>query len=335
MGHNRARNRVPSDGSQLCATSRWSLILDSTRQRRATDERIHESAELVLGTNDSYSSSLIRISFIGGLTVLASLLFYQWVISNYPIGTGRIELIRQTAYVVLALILAGVSLVLAAVTRYLMRSPREKGTKNSPLTGVLISLALNDKRSFHAFIVASLFYGVFFAFVSSFLVYQPSGRFSETYGVSIPSMLPVICCGPLGQMPQFVVYLTQQFAILIVPVNVILLIAVSWLVGLNVSIATYSYTNESPSVRGKWFGGLGAIVGLFSVCPTCAGFFLLTMLGLAGAVTFALTLVSLQVVFLAVGIPLLLLTPIITARKLPQSRATSCDLLGDEHTARE
>src|SRR5437879_888440 len=246
MGHNRSRNRVPSDGSQLCATSRWSLILDSTRQRRATDERIHESAELVLGTNDSYSSSLIRISFIGGLTVLASLLFYQWVISNYPIGTGRIELIRQTAYVVLALILAGVSLVLAAVTRYLMRSPREKGTKNSPLTGVLISLALNDKRSFHAFIVASLFYGVFFAFVSSFLVYQPSGRFSETYGVNTPSMLV-----------------------------------------------------------------------------------------LAWAVTFALTLVSLQVVFLAVGIPLLLLTPIITARKLPQSRATSCDLLGDERTARE
>src|SRR5207302_9403106 len=53
--------------------------------------------------------------------------------------------------------------------------------------------------------------------------------------------------------------------------------------GLNLAIATYSYTNESPGVRGKWFGGLGAIVGLFSVCPTCAGFFLLTMLGLAGS----------------------------------------------------
>src|SRR5436853_7389762 len=327
MGHNRSRNRVTSDVSHLCTTSRWSLILYSTRQRLATDERIHESAELVLGTNDSYSSSLIRISFIGGLTVLASLLFYQWVISNYPIGTGRIELIRQTAYVVLALILAGVSLVLAAVTRYLMRMPREKGTKNSPLTGVLISLALNDKRSFHAFIVSSLFYGVFFAFVSSFLVYQPLGRFSETYGVSVPSMLPVICCGPLGQMPQFVVYLTQQFAILIVPVNVILLMAVSWLVGLNVAIATYFFKNQTSNVRGQWFGGVGAIVGLFSACPTCAGFFLLTMLSLAGSVTFALTLSSLQAVFLAVGFPMLLLTPITTARKFPQGRATSCTVL--------
>src|SRR5207245_7842121 len=129
MGHNRSRNCVPSDGSQLCATSRWSLILDSTRQRRATDERIHESAELVLGTNDSYSSSLIRISFIGGLTVLASLPFYQWVISNYPIGIGRIALIRQTVYVVLALILGGVSLVLRAVTSYCMCSPLDNRAK--------------------------------------------------------------------------------------------------------------------------------------------------------------------------------------------------------------
>ncbi len=299
------------------------------------DERIHESAELALGTDDSYSSSLIKISFLGGLTVLTSLLFYQWIISNYPLRTGRIELLEQTAYVVLALILAGVSLVLAAVTRYLMRGARENGTKHSPLTGIVISLALNNKRSFRAFVLASLLYGLFFAFVSSFLVFQPSGRFSETYGVSIPSMLPVICCGPIGQMPQFVVYLTQQFAILIVPVNTILLLVVSWLVGLNVAIATYSYTNQSPSARGKWFGGLGAIVGLLSVCPTCAGFFLLTMLGLAGAVTFALTLSSLQVVFLAVGLPLLLLTPIITAWRVPQSRATSCNLLRDEHTARQ
>ncbi len=299
------------------------------------DERIHESAELALGTDDSYSSSLIKISFLGGLTVLTSLLFYQWIISNYPIRTGRIELLEQTAYVVLALILAGVSLVLAAVTRYLMRGARENGTKHSALTGIVISLALNNKRSFRAFVLASLLYGLFFAFVSSFLVFQPSGRFSETYGVSIPSMLPVICCGPIGQMPQFVVYLTQQFAILIVPVNTILLLVVSWLVGLNVAIATYSYTNQSPSARGKWFGGLGAIVGLLSVCPTCAGFLLLTMLGLAGAVTFALTLSSLQVVFLAVGLPLLLLTPIITAWRVPQSRATSCNLLRDEHTARQ
>ena len=260
------------------------------------------------------------------------MLAYQWAISSYPVGTGKVELIEQTAYIVLALVIAGVGMVVAGVTRYLMRSPTKNVTKNSVLNGIVISIALNDKRSFHAFILASVLYGLFFAFVSSFLVYQPSGRFSETYGVNVPSMLPVICCGQLGQMPQFVVYLTQQFAILIVPLNMILLIAVSWLVGLNVAIATSSYRNQSNIARSKWLGGLGAIVGLFGACPTCAGFFLLTMLGLAGGVAFALTLSSLQVVFLTVGVPMLLLTPIITAWNVPQGCATSCRFPSDKET---
>lgn len=263
------------------------------------------------------------------------MLFYQWILSSYPIGTRSIGLLVQTAYIVLALVLLGVSLVLAGVTRYLMRSPRENSAKNSFLTGILLSQALNDNRSFRAFILGSLLYGLFFSFVSSFIVYQPIGGFSETYGVSVPSMVPVICCGPLGQMPQFVVYLTQQFAILIVPVNVILLVAVSWLVGVNAAIGTYSYTNRSSIHRTKWLGGLGAFVGLFSACPTCAGFFLLTMLGLAGAVSSALTVSSLQAVFLAAGFPLLLLAPVAAARRLPQDWATSCITLGEKRPCRE
>jgi len=189
---------------------------------------------------------------------------------------------------------------------------------------MVLSLALNEKLSFRAFILASLIYGVFFAFVSSFLVFQPLGRFSETNGVTIPSALSVICCGPLGQMPQFVVYLTQQFAILVVPVNLILLFAVSWLVGLNAAIASYAYKHRSSSVGSHWMGGLGAIVALFTACPTCAGFFLLTMLGFTGAVTFALTLSSLQSLFIAVGLPLLVIAPIVTAQRIPKGWMISC-----------
>lgn len=203
----------------------------------------------------------------------------------------------------------------------MLRSARNSGT-NSPLTVIILSHALNDKQSFRVFVLGSIIYGIFFAFVSSFLVYQPLGSFSESYGVRVPSMLPVICCGSLGQMPQFVVYLTHQIAILIVPVNLILLFTVSWLVGINAGIATYAYKNRASNVRPQWFGGFGAIVGLFTACPTCAGFFLLTMLGLSGAVTFAVTLSSLQAVFIAVGLPLLLVAPVLTARKIPNG----CDV---------
>ena len=125
-------------------------------------------------------------------------------------------------------------------------------------------------------------------------------------------------------MPQFVVYLTQQFAILVIPVNLILLFAVSWLVGLNAAVATYAYNHRSSSVGNQWMGGLGAIVALFTACPTCAGFFLLTMLGLTGAVTFALALSSIQSLFIVVGLPLLMIAPIVTARRIPKGWMISC-----------
>jgi len=279
---------------------------------------------LKLGINEYRFSSLIKISFLGGLTALASLLLYQSTVSRYPVQARNITMVNEFAYIVLALVFAGVCVSLGALTRYFMRSSLKNGTTKLPLTIIVLSQALNDKHSFRAFVLACLMYGLFFAFVSSLLVYQPTGHFSETYGVLVPSVLPVVCCGSLGQMPQLVVYLTQEFAILVIPANLILLLAVSWLVGLNVAIATYSYKNRSRNHRNSWFSGLGACVGLFTACPTCAGFFFMTILGLAGAVTFALTLSSLQIVFLGLGLPMLLLTPITTARKYRQGQTAYC-----------
>jgi len=261
--------------------------------------------------------------------ILASLAAYQSILSRYPLDTRNLELLEQTAYGVLALVLTGLCLLLVGATRLLVHGSLTSYETKHSLTVMVLSQALNEKYSFRAFVLASLTYGLFFALVSSFLVFQPLGRFSETSGVSVPSMLSVICCGPLGQMPQFVVYLTQQFAILIVPVNLILLFTVSWLVGLNVAIATFAYKHRSNNVGSNWIRGLGAIVALFTACPTCAGFFLLTMLGLTGAVTFALTLSSLQSLFIAIGVPLLLIAPIITARRIPKDWMISCMFVAD------
>lgn len=282
-----------------------------------------------LERHGSNFSSRIETPVLGGLTILVSLLFYQFILSSYPIESRNLVLLERTAYVVLALVLAGLLLSLAGATLYFMRGSSKYNTTEPSLTVKVLSLALNDKRSFRAFVLASLFYGLFFAFISSFLVYQPIGGFSKTYGVNVPSILSVVCCGSFGQMPQFVVYLSQQFAILIVPANLVLLFVVSWLVGLNASIATYAYKHRSGSVGSQRVAGLGAIVALFTACPTCAGFFFLTMLGLTGAVTFALTLSSLQSMFIAIGLPLLVISPVVTARKIPRGWMTSCTFVGD------
>jgi len=274
-------------------------------------------------------SSPIGISALGALTILASLLVYQSIISSYPLDTRNIGLLVQTAYIVLALVFIGLFFSLVGATSFFLRSSSKNRETESSLTVMVLSLALKEKQSFRAFVLSSLIYGVFFAVLSSFLVFQPLGRFSETSGVSVPSTVSVICCGPLGQMPQFVVYLTQQLAILIVPVNLVLLFAVSWLVGLNAAIATYVYRHRSSIVSNHWMGGLGAMVALFTACPTCAGFFLLTMLGLTGAITLALTLSSLQGLFIVIGIPLLTIAPITTARRIPKDWVISCMAVGD------
>ncbi len=251
------------------------------------------------------------------MTILASLILYQSVLSNYPVQTGNIEFLRQIAYLVLTFVSFGIIASLAGATRHFMHGPSRNPGGASFRTLVTLSLALNDKRSFRIFVLTALIYGLVFGFFSSFIVYRPAGIQADAYGVSVPSAFSVLCCGPFGQMPQFVIYLTQQFAILIIPSNLILLITASWLVGLNAGIAAFAYKNRPETPAGKWLTGFGAMVGLFTACPSCAGFFMLTMLGLGGAVGLALTLSSLQAAFIAMGFPILVMTPILTSRRIP------------------
>ena len=61
---------------------------------------------------------------------------------------------------------------------------------------------------------------------------------------------------------------------------------------------------------------IGAAAGLFIACPTCAGTFLSIFIGTASGIALSLALAQLQTVFIAVSIPVLLVTPYIMARKL-------------------
>ncbi|HEX4919519.1 MAG TPA: hypothetical protein VFV92_02120, partial [Candidatus Bathyarchaeia archaeon] len=170
----------------------------------------------------------------------------------------------------------------------------------------------------------AVIYGIFFSFTSSLAVYRPSGLSIAGGSVMPPSIVSVVCCGPFGQMPQLVVYLTQQFAFLVIPLNLILLFPAAWMVGLNAAIAAYSYKTESVRANRSWIGGFGAIVALFSACPTCTGFFLLAMLGLSSAIPFALTIASLQGLFILSGFPLLILAPLLAARRVTRQTDSTC-----------
>jgi len=60
----------------------------------------------------------------------------------------------------------------------------------------------------------------------------------------------------------------------------------------------------------------GAAVGLFTACPTCAGFFLAESIGGIGATTLAVALTPYQALFIAVSIPLLVAMPFFFAIRL-------------------
>jgi hypothetical protein len=90
-------------------------------------------------------------------------------------------------------------------------------------------------------------------------------------------------------------------------------VIVSYLVALNASIAINAYR---ISKKGSGVSTIGAATGLFIACPTCAGTFLSIFIGTASGIALSIALSQLQTLFIAISIPVLIITPYIMAKKL-------------------
>ena len=178
------------------------------------------------------------------------------------------------------------------------------------------TLGIKAKKTF---VITFIIYGIFFSMTSGILVYQPEVIFSYHYGAEIPSAHVTPCCGPPGYMPKFVAYLTEHIGINIVPINLLLQIIVSYLVATNTALAVNAI---SITKKTGGLGSIGATTGLFIACPTCVGSFLSLFIGAASAVTFTIAVTELQTLFIAITIPILVLTPFIISRKIIRSQNT-------------
>ena len=197
----------------------------------------------------------------------------------------------------------------------------------SPPLLVIIADTLSRRKYYWTMIASIIAYGIFYATVSSIIVYRPAENFSEEYFAVIPSIVPTVCCGGPGFIPIFTVYLTEHLGLLIIPANAILLILVSGFVGLNVALAIFTYEHRPKRAGSHWFGGLGAVTGLFTACPTCAGLFLGNLVQGAGTVAVASVLAIYQPVFVAVTIPLLLASTFLITRRLRQALYGTCSVI--------
>lgn len=224
-------------------------------------------------------------------------------------------------YAVMVLMFAGV-VVAALGLRHLLN---EFKSSSSPTAMFVIAQVLGDRRYKRTMITVTLLYGAFFALVSGIVVYRPWENFAQEYLVEIPSSVIAVCCGEVGLVPSLTVYLTDHLGLLIIPANILLLVVMSALVGLNTTLVAYEYRNRPKTHSGRWLLGLGAFTGLFTACPTCAGlFFSAFILGLGSS---ALVILPSTQLYFIVGTILLLIGGIfLSTRMLGPTMLGRCNL---------
>lgn len=226
-----------------------------------------------------------------------------------PSALAAIERIGTVFYILLVV-------ALGAIGYGLRQYHRQKiGNDGSDLFSVIANMTWNS-RSRRIFAITAMLYGAFFSLTSGMLVYQPDVMFSEHYGVMVPSAFIAPCCGEIGYVPKFIFYMTENVGIQIIPINLMLQVTVSYLVGLNMAIAVSAFTILK---KGTGVGSIAAVTGLFIACPTCAGTFISLFLGTSSVVAVTLAVTQLQTILIAVTIPLLIATPVIMARKIKNS----------------
>ena len=166
----------------------------------------------------------IRIISISAFSIIFAISLYSLFSSNQSLTD--IGKLYNLAIAVIFLIL--VSLVSIGYGSYLIL--HSESLKPEPKKSYLgyISMILTNKTYWRIFIVSSIVYGVFFGFLSQILIYH-----DDVVGNTAPSVFVTLCCNYPGYVPMITIEPTELFSILIIPLNLILAIIVSSLVGFN------------------------------------------------------------------------------------------------------
>jgi len=275
-----------------------------------------------------------RIAAAGVLVISVATALYSYAEGFMSFVTPSLATVfARLAYAYLGVMLMGGALVSLGVRRFFARRIGLISSKGfTPLSpGWILPYVLSQNRFRRYFVASTLLYGLFYAFITSVIVYQPTVDFVQAYRAVFPSMLIGPCCGPPLYTPVLTVYIVNHLGLLVIPLTVILLVTVSVLVGLNFALAAFAFSNRMKNSGRSWVGGLGALVGLFTGCPTCAGLFFANVIGGTGAVSFATLLGYYQPVFIALSIPVLVATPYLISRSLSRVIKGGCVVaLGDK-----
>ena len=259
--------------------------------------------------SQTFSHNGKKLIVLGFATIAIIFILYTRYQDPELITPDSMDSIQRIAYGFYIILLTA----FGAITYGIYLYHREKVEKKGKDIATIIALTTWNTRSRKIFVLTFIGYGIFFSLASGTLVYQPEVNFATHYGATIPSGFVSPCCDEPGYMPKIIVYLTEHVGLQIIPINLVLQVIVSYLVGLNASIAVSAYT---ISKKGRGMSTVGAATGLFIACPTCAGTFLSIFIGTASGIALSIALTQLQTLFIAISIPVLLVTPFVMAKKL-------------------
>ena len=253
-----------------------------------------------------------KLIILGFVSIAILFFLYSRYQNPELITPEAFDSIQRIAYGFYVILLA----CLGAITYGLYIFHREKVERKEKDLFTIIAITTWNSKSRKIFLATFIGYGIFFALASGTLVYQPEINFATDLGQEVPGGFVAPCCGDPGYMPKIVYNLTEHVGLQIIPINFVLQVVVSYLVGLNTSIAISAYT---ISKKGRGASSIGAAAGLFIACPTCAGTFLSIFVGTASGIALTIALAQLQTLFIAISIPVLIITPFVMAKKLRNS----------------
>ena len=264
-----------------------------------------ESYEPKIKTND-------RMFVIIGFVVIGIIFVLYSNINDFSITVDSIQAIERLAIGFYIILLMSFGAIGYGIYRYHHRKSAEN---TNGILSIIAKTTLNSKSK-KIFAVTFMTYGIFFSLTAGLIVYQPDVTFSHHYDAIIPSAHMNVCCGEPGYMPTIIVYITEHVGLQIIPINLVLVIIVSYLVGLNTALAVkaISITKKSGGLT-----SIGAVTGLFVACPTCLSTFFALFIGSTSAIAFTVILTHLQTLFVGITIPILLLAPILLAKKIEKN----------------
>jgi hypothetical protein len=279
--------------------------------------------QLTTVTASAADYSFAKITFVTGMLLLiANNLFYFFTRAEFFSISAPLFYVFTS----LGLLVTGSILVALAILSFLSNSRKASVEFKGESKSVTISLrkivadALFGERK--VVVLSAILYGVVFAFLDGILIFQPNVDFYSVYGVSGNAVLGLTCCGPTGTLPVLLAFFpAAHFGIQLTPVSGLIMILVSSMVGLNfallyVAVKQSSGAPRADGKRGTMGAILGAGIGLFAGCPTCAAAFFLSLIAGSGATVASAFIAKYQPLILGLTVPLLLASIIWQSRSI-------------------